>query len=214
MTNSVLNKNKIEQFWHGRAKEQDPRIATHFKQDAALDYDVALIKQYLPPNARVLDLGCGTGAISNQIASSCSYIRAIDKVDAFLKHCNTAKHISVGVGDIAAYLDQDQYDVIIIFGVMNYVEEHEASAIYANCHQMLKSNGKLIVKNACGVTEDVIVDKFSHEINDWYHAVYRFHEKEQSLLHTHFSEVKQIDIYPPELNRWTNTHFYAFVASK
>jgi trans-aconitate methyltransferase len=214
MTQSILDKNKIDHFWRSRSKEEDPRIATHFKQDATLELDVAFIKRYVSPDSRVLDLGCGTGTVSNQIASSCSYIRAIDKVDAFLKHCNTAPHISVGVSDIVTYLDQDQYDVIILFGVMIYIEEHEASKIYANCHQMLKPNGKLIVKHACGVTEDVIVDTFSTEINDWYHAVYRFHEKEKKLINAHFNTVEKIDIYPPELNRWSNTHVYAFVASK
>ncbi len=207
-----MDKQKIDQFWKRRARIKDPRVATHFKHDDALEYDVQLIEQHLRPNARVLDLGCGTCAMVNKIAHLAGYVRAVDKQSEFLSNCVDLPHVETVASDIAQYRDTEHYDLILLFGVMNYFDETEALEIYQRCRNMLTQNGTLIVKHACGVNEDVEVDKYSDEIGDWYYAVYRQADKEKALLQ-HIYSVDMVDIYPPELNRWDNTHFFAFICN-
>lgn len=210
----LLDKEKIDNFWQRRAALSDPRIATHFKHDTALEFDIALVRKFLLTQAHVLDLGCGTGAIAKSIAAECAYIRAVDKVSQFLDYCSVHKNISVLEADIASYHDEHKYDLVLIFGVMNYLTEIESKAVYRNCYDMLKPGGVLIVKHACGINEDVFIDKFSTEIDDWYHAIYRHYKTERQLLNQVFTQLEMIDIYPPELNKWPNTHYYAFIAKK
>jgi hypothetical protein len=79
----------------------------------------------------------------------------------------------------------------------------------------LKPSGKFIIKNQFSVTEDVNVSGFSSELQQEYHAQYRNIDKEIEILKKiGYKNVEVFDIYPPECNRWNNTHFYAIVATK
>lgn len=101
-----------------------------------------------------------------------------------------------------------------MFGIVQYFGESEMRDLYVKYKEYLKTGGKLIVKNQFGVKEDVTVSGMSKEIGKVYYSEYRHLDKEVSLLKSiGFSDVITTDIYPPEANRWDNTHFYAIVAS-
>ena len=78
---------------------------------------------------------------------------------------------------------------------------------------MLKVGGYLIVKHACGVHEEVVVDAHSDAVGSRYNARYPKLEDEVQRLRRHY-DVNVVDLYPPSINKWKNTHYYAFVASK
>lgn len=208
-----MDKAKIDEFWNRRASITSPRIATHFKEDDTLDYDVSLIESLLSADSKVLDLGCGTGAVTNRIADKVQEICAVDKQAGFLEHITRSPGVRTVQSDVLGFFDTQRYDMILLFGVMNYFSEREAEEIYANCSAMLSDGGTLLVKHACGVQDTVVVDQYSEEIQDHYHAVYRHVDIEQRLLCKQF-KVEKVDIYPDHLNRWENTHFYAFVCHK
>lgn len=77
------------------------------------------------------------------------------------------------------------------------------------------SEGKIIIKNQFGVRDDVVVEGYSEEQHSNYFAQYRFIDKEVvNLSNIGYQNISVMDIYPPECNRWENTHFYAIVAEK
>ena len=60
-----------------------------------------------------------------------------------------------------------------------------------------------------------LLSKYSEELKENYCSEYRLLNKELRLLSEIGYKIKYtIDIYPPEANRWDNTHFYAIVAEK
>lgn len=209
-----ISRKKVDNFWLKRTQVPNPRVATHFKVDAALSYDLQLIRKYLTKDSEVLDMGCGTCAISNEIISEVKSIMAVDKFGAFLQYCNTTTNLKTHAEDILTYKDDNTYDVILVFGVLNYFNPSEIAKILTNLSGMLKPHGVLLIKHSCGVHEDVNIDKYSQEIGDNYHAIYRSIEKEKTLFSAHLLLEKVVDIYPAALNRWENTHFYAFVCRK
>lgn len=77
----------------------------HNLEDDSLSYDVALVKQYLPNNARILDLGCGTCTLTNELIPYASYIRGVDKRPGLLKFSKGGKNFETIVGDISEYRD-------------------------------------------------------------------------------------------------------------
>lgn len=207
-----MDRKKIDSFWKKRALVKHRRISTHFREDDSHVFDLQLIEQYINPSTHLLDLGCGTCYITNQLADKVSFIKGVDKFKEFLSACETSEHFKTEQVDVLHYRDNKQYDVILLFGVMVYFDENESRKIYANCKAMLKKGGTLIVKHQTGNTEDIVIDAFSKQIGDHYYAVYKHIDKDVTLL-KEFFDVNVIDIYPPKLNPWPNTHFYAFVCS-
>ncbi|MCZ1264081.1 class I SAM-dependent methyltransferase [Paenibacillus tundrae] len=210
----MLDKNKVDSFFKRRAKISDPELATHYKKDDTINFDINLIEKYVNTDSKILDLGCGPGRITNILESKVSYIKAVDNQKEFLSSCTNSPKVEKVVAHLADFQDDNKYDAILLFGVLNYFNNDEVEKIYNNCNSMLKMDGVLIVKHACGIFEDVIIDKFSEQINDWYHVLYRHIDKDQVLLEQAGFSSSVVDIYPPRLNPWSNTHYHAFVAKK
>lgn len=206
-----INKAKVDQFWSRRAKNiSDERIATHFKRDDSHIFDLRLVEKYITTKSAVLDLACGTCYIANRLVDKVKFIKAVDKFGEFLKFAKKVDKLVTVEADIAEFKDSQKYDVILLFGIMVFFDEKATVAIYKKCRNLLAKNGTLIVKHQCGVGQDVVINHYSPQIGDHYHAVYKHLDYDISLLSRYF-KVEIVDIYPPRLNPWQNTHFYAFV---
>ena len=209
----MLSKDKVDAFWEARADIADKRIATHYKKDGAIDYDVELVKQYLTPEAEVCDLGAGTGCMTEMLAPQVKKIVAVEKVKSLLDRVEPLANIEPVCSDIMDFDPHAKFDVVLLFGVINFLAVADEEVLYKKIYRYLKPGGILIANHACGVAAEVIVDKYSEQIGAHYNCRYPFLESEKALLEQNF-EVKVVDIYPKELNRWENTHYYAFVAQK
>lgn len=211
-----MNKSQvIDEFWKSRASMENPRLATQFRIDNSLYYDLELVKAYLPKGGKVLDLGCGTCTLTNELVPYASMIRGVDKHEGLLRFCKVGEQFETHVCDVLNYVDEVQYDLILLIGVLNYFfDDCDVEKTYRNCFRMLKPGGHLIVKQQSGVEEDIHVNNYSEELKTNYTAIYRERRKEESLLQKEGFQVKTYDIYPPEMNPWSNTHHYAYVAQK
>lgn len=207
-----MDKAYIERFWQSRADHPDPRIATHWQHDDALDHDLALVRRYLAPSSTVLDLGCGSCAMINALAPDCRLMVGVEKVAGLLRHCRTdlPDRIELVEADILAFEADRRYDLVLLFGIVTYLTVEESERLYARIASFLKPGGRLIAKHACGLEAEVLVDAHSQIIGSRYVARYPWLEDEKKRLRRHF-DVDVVDIYPPHLNKWANTHFYAFV---
>ncbi len=212
---TTFSRDDIDKFWRKQTTVKDPRVATHFKKDDAHLFDITLVRNYIKPNSRVLDLGCGTCVIANEISAEVAKIVAVDKYNEFLSYCRTSNKIVPIEADLLSYdPGKNNFDLILFFGIMNYFSDQDVKGMYARASQALKKDGVLIVKHASGINGDVEVDKYSKQIGDVYRAIYRGIDHDKSLLQQFFSQITIEDIYPPRLNRWDNTHYYAYICKK
>lgn len=109
--------------------------------------------------------------------------------------------------DIREYRDESVYDLIVIFGVMNFIQDR--ASVYASARKWLREGGHLVVKHQCGKSGEV---RISSDIDgDAYHALYPDWEEERSSLLKCGFDVSVSDPYPPELNPWPNTFFKMFL---
>jgi trans-aconitate methyltransferase len=207
-----VDKLKIDAFWTARAQIEDRRLATNFRDDGRLAFDVALVRKFLPPEARILDLGAGTCTLSQPFLSDCGQLTAVDKFGAFLDNAPQHPKLRKICADVATFSIDETFDLILLFGVVNFLSPDEERRLYRSCAAMLADGGHLIVKNQCGVHDEVLVDSYSEELRAHYHARYPAFERQRACL-AEFFDVELLDIYPADLNRWENTHFYAFVCS-
>lgn len=206
----TLNKEKVDQFWRSRQSISDSRLATNYRNDGRLELDTMLIKKHHLLNGDLLDLGCGTGTLSEKLLDVSSLIVGVDKYPTFLKKCPNNPKFKPIESDLLSFETSLMFDTILLFGVINYLTSEEESLLYKNCKKWLKPNGVLLVKNQCGIKEDIFVDGHSTELKSEYNARYPWIHKQARTLKELF-QVEIIDIYPPEINRWENTHFYAFI---
>ncbi len=179
------------------------------------DRDAQFILKYATANSSILDLGSGSGLIVNKIYQHVKRIVAVEAFQEFAKYIVEAPNVEVVTKDISCFESNQEFDIITMFGISQYFNLDEISAIYRRFYKNVKPGGLLIVKNQFGVFDDVLVSGYSEELKTNYYSHYRHLPKEmETIKAAGFVSVESVDIYPPECNRWKNTHFYAIVAYK
>lgn len=204
------------EFFGSLASNNPNERSTKFYADGTNDFsdlDARFILSYAEPEMNLLDVACGPGLILNKIVHKLRRIVAIDKFPEFTDCIACKDLIEIVHCDIRHFETQERFDLITMFGVMHYFTKDEATGIYTQYQKLLAPHGKLVIKNQFGVDDDVVVDGFSEELQKKYFAEYRSIQAEVQLLkNIGFNSVEVTDIYPPECNRWDNTHYYAIVA--
>ena len=209
---------------HDKAIEYWDRLASNNPSERSVkvnpqndftSIDAEFIGRYTNSTSRVLDLASGTGLIVNKYYNKVEHIDAVEKYPEFSKYTVNAPNVDVYNEDILDFQPNRKYDIMLMFGVVQYFSEDEVLKVYDRYVESLKPEGKLIIKNQFGVDGDVEVAGISEEIGQEYVSQYRHIDKEVALLESvGYRDIDVVDIYPPEANRWSNTHFYAVVAAR
>ncbi|MGW4521435.1 class I SAM-dependent methyltransferase [Amycolatopsis sp. NPDC004378] len=125
----------------------------------------------LPPEAAVLEIGCGTGAITGYLAECCATVDAVEPVASRARGARARTRdfgdVEVFVGGIEDVPAAEAYDVVVVVGVLEYVGGgSNADDAYLGflraAHARLRPGGVLVlaienqlgVKYLCGAPED------------------------------------------------------------
>ena len=177
------------------------------------DLDAKFILKYVDRNTKRLDLASGSGLILHKICDKVNHITAVEVFAQFSQFITETERRSVFNQDISTFQTEEGFDIITWFGISQYFNESEISQIYKRYLKNINTGGKYIIKNQFGINEDIVIEGYSKELKTDYYSQYRHINKEVYILkNLGFSNIEVFDIYPPECNRWTNTHFYAIVA--
>jgi len=210
------NKN-IEEYYQKMAENITDAKATRNNAKDFTEFDVNLMRRFADRTKTLLDLGSGTGLLINNLINDYKQITAVEKYPNFSKFITKTPKIKLITNDLLdlVSIESNNFDVVSLFGVMNYFSNEEAKYLYTQVATYLNKGGVLVVKNQFGINEDVIVNGYSEELKTNYYSEYRQVDKEMELLRSiGFNNIEKIDIYPPEYNRWDNTHFYALICTK
>jgi GT2 family glycosyltransferase/glycosyltransferase involved in cell wall biosynthesis/SAM-dependent methyltransferase len=79
----------------------------------------------LPPQARVLELGAGCGAVTRYLGESCALVDAVEPVPARAAvaraRTRDLSNVEVFVGELADVPNEPAYDLVVVIGVLEYV---------------------------------------------------------------------------------------------
>lgn len=145
------DRTKDEKFWD--------RVAGSYDQEEQRDHKKLLgliewTKSYLKPTDRVLDFGCGTGWITNEIAGAVQCIQGIDRSEqmiALARNKTATKALSnirYEQSDLFdAQWEEGTYDAVLAFYVLHLVEEPLVTL--QRIHTLLKPGGVFIAVTPC-----------------------------------------------------------------
>lgn len=213
----MTNKEEAYKFWESLAHSDNVTQETvkFGCKDNFIEYDAACILDFANIHTNMLDIGSGTGLIVNQLVDKVNSIDCVEPFPELSKFIKKKDNVQVINKNIFDFEPEKKYDLITMFGFITYFSELEARQIYKKAFSCLYTGGGIIVKNQFGLEDDVIVSGYSEELGRNYYCAYRKVSKEISILEEiGFKNIKMIDIYPKEGNRWSNTHFYALIGNK
>lgn len=210
-----MNNNQAIKYWDDMAHDNpDEKTAKVNPQNDYTAVDAEFIMKYADKTTEILDLASGTGLAISKYYEKVGHIDAVEVFPEFTKFIPKSPNIDVFNESIVDFEPSKKYDLVLMFGIVQYFNESEIQDLYLKYQKCLKPSGKLIIKNQFGVHEDVIVSGMQEELGKPYYSQYRHLDKEVSTLKSiGFNVVDTFDVYPPEANRWDNTHFYAITAS-
>ncbi len=116
------------------------------------------------PTDRVLEIGAGMGAVSGALAQRCRWLDCVELSErrslANAYRNQTCENIRIFVGNFEQVIFPEQYDVIVMVGVLEYAGSyiHQAAhdpyeAMLKKVRKLLKDSGKLYVaiENRLGI---------------------------------------------------------------
>jgi 2-polyprenyl-3-methyl-5-hydroxy-6-metoxy-1,4-benzoquinol methylase len=156
-------RNKAEKFWDRTAKYLD-----NVEKRDKLTYlkFIEKAKKYFNTNDIVLDFGCGTGLVCNEIADKVKKIYAIDisskmikiaEDKAFERKIQNIDYIHSTIFDDR--FNPDTFDVILVFNVLHLLED--SHKVIQRINELLKPEGFIISVTPCTGEKPLLNSLFS-----------------------------------------------------
>lgn len=109
--------------------------------------ELELVLNALPKGSKVLDVGCGTGHLTNWIKSKGFEVYGLEASDAMFQlatHNFPEIDFKQGISSKLPYQD-NYFDLIIAVEVLRYLDDAENETTYKDFYRVLKNGGKIFV---------------------------------------------------------------------
>lgn len=130
------------------AKRSDPWDAALYDARHAFvwHHGAGLMELLAPqPGERILDLGCGTGHLTAQIAAAGAEVVGLDSSPTMLDQAHRAyPHLTLAVGDARSFHFDDPFDAVFSNAVLHWVPE--AEAVVRCVWAALKPGGRFVAE--------------------------------------------------------------------
>ena len=147
----------MESIWDNVAADYEA-YSYHEKGDnyPANKFRARIILNFLSKlkKGEILDAGCGSGYMAREVIKrgwNCVGIDLSKKMLEFAKEQankeglkSDLRHCSVLDMDI---FDDEEFDVVMMNGVLPYINKKDECKVYTQCNRILKNNGYLIIAN-------------------------------------------------------------------
>ncbi len=135
------------------------------KHDFVAEYGKGLL-EFVPKNSgqAILDLGCGTGILTVQLADLCNKIVGVDSSQSMIgKAKEKFGNIKFMVCDALALPFENEFDVVFSNAVFHWISDHDA--LLKNIHKALKPQGLLVCEFGASGNIAVIENAFANACN-------------------------------------------------
>src|SRR5579871_730934 len=153
-------------------------------------FGASLINDLKPqPGERILDLGCGTGHLTHEIAQAGAVLLGIDKSAEMIEQASrNYPGLEFAVADATEYVAAQPFDAVFSNAVLHWIRPPEAVA--RTVQLALKSGGRFVAELGGKGNTQSILDVVGR--NDWYFPSIGEYA---SLLEQHRLEVVQAVLF-------------------
>jgi SAM-dependent methyltransferase len=194
---------KIKNFWQSRNINGN----LLWRKDL-IDLNVKIIEKRHFNGCKILDMGCGNAEVSGHFTKN-SKVIGVDFIDCKYSG-NNFKFIK---SDVRSFSIDDKFDIILMFGIANFLTDDDLSTVYSNCKKMMNDNSVLLIKHQSSLFKDKIVDNYSEDLNADYCSIYRSIYHDIRIIKKHLKLLKYGKAYSDKYNKWPDTKFMLFTAS-
>lgn len=107
------------------------------------EYGKGLLEFVPAGTNKILDLGCGTGTLTRELAKQCNYVLGIDSSETMIQEAkNSYPNLDFAVADALAIAYKCEWDIVFSNAVFHWISNHDL--LLQKIYQALKPNGKLI----------------------------------------------------------------------
>jgi SAM-dependent methyltransferase len=104
------------------------------------------------PDNRVLDLGCGTGAMLELLPPGISYV-GVEINDGYVRH---ARELLGQAGtfvcaDLTTFEPTSKFDIVVAHGVMHHLDDSGVLAACSVAHRALEEGGRVVFAEPCRI---------------------------------------------------------------
>ncbi|MBN1543203.1 class I SAM-dependent methyltransferase [candidate division KSB1 bacterium] len=150
MKSNFVEKNR--KFWNRRAAGYDRQVLKLYGKAYALSIEKAV--EALTPTEHVLEIGCGTGIVTLDVAPHVGHLVAVDVASEMvrlaeekaaardLRNCE----FHVADGESLEFADS-AFDAVLLFNTLHAVADPQA--LLCEIHRVLKPGGKLLCATDC-----------------------------------------------------------------
>ena len=241
--NVDIDNEETKKFFDARSKKKFPYLYNYTNyQDKSpelvLQRDLHEKRKILPilgieAGMRVLDIGCGVGRWAKSVLSHGGIYIGVDYSESLLALARDAcgaitdggsryKFIYSSFQNLSKNLSDEctaqSFDIIIVNGVMMYINDKELDECLENVDALLSPNGLFYVKESVSYGERLTLNGvYSDEMECEYSAIYRSVEEYEKLWKAfgeRYACIQKGSMYESALNNRKETGAYYWVMRK
>ncbi len=112
-------------------------------QNFVAEYGKGLLEFVPAKTNKILDLGCGTGTLTKQLAERCNYVLGIDSSDTMIQEAKRSyPYLDFETVNALEILYECEWDIIFSNAVFHWINNH--NLLLQKIYKALKQNGRLI----------------------------------------------------------------------
>lgn len=203
-----LNKAIINEFWHRTSLKDSNRWTSSNILDFEYTYLAEIIGNF--KSMDILDLGCGSGDLSRRIMKKEDTLVAVDYISNYARFYNEEDNQYFKTQDLLEFSTKKQFDLILLFGVVTYLELTEETEMYKKIKLLLRKGGLAVIKNQVSLTQELVVNEYSTNLEFDYSARYPSLESQTKIINQIFGNCRVLT-YPEQFNTFKNTIHVSYV---
>ncbi|WP_460979526.1 class I SAM-dependent methyltransferase [Spirosoma knui] len=119
------------------------------------------------PGERILDLGCGTGELTAQIAQRGAEVVGLDASASMIANARKSfPQLSFQQGDARQFVADQPFDAVFSNATLHWIAEPEQRNVLTNVFDALKAGGRFVAEMGGRGNVERILSAFTHALNE------------------------------------------------